>query len=217
MCINNDDDFHAGNPNNYIFKNFIIEFLKNSLRDPRPNFSCNQQFGNPSNHATFFTSLITWMIMEYILLDAKFRYSHTLSKLALLVFYPFIIYSRIYLKYHSVDQISNGILLGIFIGVFWFIIVDNFILKVDNPIRKIFIKMGLNNNLSSFNLLESYSDDSANGNVYKKYLELSKKQNEISKIKSDLKNFRSNLEQMEFAKNAKENKEKLDRDLKKMD
>jgi membrane-associated phospholipid phosphatase len=86
-------------------QNFIIEILKGSLRDPRPNFKCNQQFGNPSNHATFYSSLATWILMEHILLDAKFRFKYASIKLLLFVSYPFILYSRIYLKYHSGEQV----------------------------------------------------------------------------------------------------------------
>src|SRR5690606_16528806 len=48
-------------------QNFIVEFLKNNLKDPRPNYNCNLQYGNPSNHATFFTSFVSWVCMEYIM------------------------------------------------------------------------------------------------------------------------------------------------------
>lgn len=87
------------------FQNFVIEFLKNALRDPRPNYSCNKQFGNPSNHATFFTGLIVWLIMEFIILEKKYRFAHTLAKLTLVGVYPFIIYSRIHLNYHTPEQV----------------------------------------------------------------------------------------------------------------
>jgi hypothetical protein len=87
-------------------QNLMIEFLKGSLRDPRPNFRCNQQFGNPSNHATFFTSLISWIIMEHIILIKRFRFSFWPIKLILIFAYPFILYSRIYLNYHSSEQVN---------------------------------------------------------------------------------------------------------------
>jgi hypothetical protein len=87
-------------------QNFVIEFLKGALRDPRPNFKCNQQFGNPSNHATFYTSIITWMVMELINLDKKFRFPYTSLKILLILVYPFILFSRVYLNYHSIEQVS---------------------------------------------------------------------------------------------------------------
>jgi membrane-associated phospholipid phosphatase len=90
-------------------QNLIIEFLKGSLRDPRPNFKCNQQFGNPSNHATFYTSLMAWVIMEHLMLEKKFRFSNWMIKILLFVAYPFILYSRIYLNYHSQEQVINEI------------------------------------------------------------------------------------------------------------
>jgi hypothetical protein len=84
----------------------MIELIKGVLRDPRPNFICNQQFGNPSNHATFFSSLITWIFMEQVLLESKLRFSKVLLKLFLIVIYPFILYSRIYLNYHTFEQVN---------------------------------------------------------------------------------------------------------------
>jgi len=198
-------------------QNFIVEFLKNALRDPRPNYECNKQFGNPSNHATFFSSLITWMIMEYIILDHKHRFSQVLFILLLIAAFPFIIYSRIYLKYHSFEQISNGVLLGVVVGVCWFIIVDNFILKVDNPLRRILQKLGLRNNMSDIDILSAehgYKEAAGNG-LYAKYLQLSKKQDELSKIKNELKTFRSTVETMDIIKKRVDlcntlNKHKID-------
>ncbi len=85
----------------------MIELMKGLLRDPRPNFICNQQFGNPSNHATFYSSLITMLFMEYVLLESKFRLSNFFLKLLLIIIYPFILYSRIYLNYHTIEQVIN--------------------------------------------------------------------------------------------------------------
>jgi hypothetical protein len=87
-------------------QNMILEFLKGNLRDPRPNYECNKQFGNPSNHACFYTSLIVWMALELIFLERKYRFSSTLLKSLLFIISPFILYSRIYLNYHSVEQVS---------------------------------------------------------------------------------------------------------------
>jgi hypothetical protein len=86
-------------------QNFVIEVIKGVLRDPRPNHKCNQQFGNPSNHATFYSSLITWILMELIMLKSKYRLDGTKIKLSLFIVYPFILYSRIYLNYHSFEQV----------------------------------------------------------------------------------------------------------------
>ena len=89
-----------------ISQNFMIEIIKGSLRDPRPNYKCNKQFGNPSNHATFFTSLIIWVLMEQFLLHRRFRFSNLALKLLLFFSFPFIIYSRVYLNYHSTEQVE---------------------------------------------------------------------------------------------------------------
>lgn len=87
------------------FQNMVIEFLKGNLRDPRPNYECTKQFGNPSNHACFYTSLSVWMLMELIILEERFRFAYPLLKLLLFVASPFILYSRVHLKYHSVEQV----------------------------------------------------------------------------------------------------------------
>jgi hypothetical protein len=87
-------------------QNMIIEFLKGNLRDPRPNYECNKQFGNPSNHACFYTSLTVWMALELIFLERKYRFSSTLLKSLLFIISPLILYSRIYLNYHSVEQVT---------------------------------------------------------------------------------------------------------------
>ena len=86
-------------------QNFLGETIKNTLRDERPNFKCNNQFGNPSNHATFFTSLCTWVILEILFLQPKYRYDNVLLKTLVVVCTPFICQARIYLHYHNFEQV----------------------------------------------------------------------------------------------------------------
>lgn len=86
-------------------QNFCLEIIKNTFKDPRPNHTCNRQFGNPSNHATFFTSLIVWTIMEKICLEKAFRFKNNLVKIMLYISFPLVLYSRIYLNYHFVYQV----------------------------------------------------------------------------------------------------------------
>ena len=45
-------------------ENFTVIALKNFIREPRPNYLCNQEFGYPSNHACFFTCILFWFISE---------------------------------------------------------------------------------------------------------------------------------------------------------
>lgn len=93
-------------------ENYFIEVIKNILKDPRPNWECNKQYGNPSNHAVFYSALCTWFIAEYFYCDRKFRFKNNFVKFLCFFFTPIVIYSRVYLNYHSNEQVN---LLGLII------------------------------------------------------------------------------------------------------
>ena len=102
---------------------FSVEIMKYVLKEPRPNFVCNHEYGNPSNHTCFYTGLVVWFVMEFLFLERKYRFNNTTLLNALFVFYPFIVYSRYYLGYHSLWQILVGFMLGVSIAVVYFILV----------------------------------------------------------------------------------------------
>jgi membrane-associated phospholipid phosphatase len=81
--------------------------MKKILKDPRPNFECNHQYGNPSNHAVFCSALLTWFLFEYIYLNKNLRFKYNSIKILLLLLTPFILYSRIYLNYHNLKQVYD--------------------------------------------------------------------------------------------------------------
>lgn len=87
-------------------QSIAIKIIKDIYMEPRPNFKCNHQYGNPSNHSTFFASLIMWTILELIYLDERYRYNNIVAKGALYIFSPLVFYSRFYLKYHSIRQVN---------------------------------------------------------------------------------------------------------------
>lgn len=186
-------------------QNFLVEILKNNLKDPRPNYKCNLHYGNPSNHATFFTSLITWFIMEYIMLKRKYLFQYKTVLFCLFTMFPFVIYSRLYLKYHSIEQIITGIMLGVFVGVSWFIVGINYILPSDNPIRRIFENFHLKNTLTSTVIIaddnvERSDNDDDQEELNKKYQMLLEKNNQLNKLKNDLKHLTNNVKNMDFMK-----------------
>jgi hypothetical protein len=86
-------------------------------------------------------------------------------------------------------------------GVGWFIMVDSYILKKDNPLRRIMFNLRLNNTLSheNFNLMYNYENESS---LYRKFMNLTDKQEELSRIKNELKGFRQNVENLDFMKSA---------------
>ena len=93
--------------------------MKNILRDPRPNFECNKQYGNPSNHAVFYSALLTWFIAEHFYCEKKFRFKYNSIKILCFLITPFILYSRIYLNYHTREQVKINLKIFIFLYFYW--------------------------------------------------------------------------------------------------
>ena len=90
---------------NFLNKNFFIKLIKDIFRDPRPNYICTKQFGNPANHSTFFLSIISWYALEYIYLDSKYRIKE-IYILLLILFTPIALYARIHLLYQNLNQVN---------------------------------------------------------------------------------------------------------------
>ena len=172
-------------------QNFIVEILKNGLRDPRPNYLCSKQFGNPSNHAVYFASLLSWTFLENIYLEKNFCYQNTFHKIILIVLYPIILYSRYHLKYHTLEQLFNGFLIGIFVGSIWFV----FTHKNFSLFGGIFEKLGVENNLSnaSFKKLGKF------GKILNSYQEKTK---ELENLKKSIDDFKGSLNNIDFIKNG---------------
>lgn len=190
------------------FQNFIVEILKNALKDPRPNFNCNKQYGNPSNHAVYFSCLIFWNFMEWFSLEKKYRYQSTFNKLLLFTITPFIIIARYKLKYHTIEQLINGVITGAFIGVLWFITAERIFLNGENSFSNLFSKLGIQNNMSDYEIVPQLKNSKGYAS-YKKYEQLMKKQEEMSKLSDHLKNFKNSVEKIDFI-----NKDKYDPDIK---
>ena len=186
-------------------ENFIVEILKNNLRDPRPNYKCNHQFGNPSNHTSFFTCIVFWFIIEEIFTPFKFQCKYKVYFYPLFIFYPFIIYSRYYLHYHSIEQIIYGFFLGIFVASFWYYLVTNIILKTNNPIKNFFINLKLKNTLTNdilinLNINNLDGETIENEELLQQYEEIIKKTKKLDKLKDDLHKITNNIKNMEFLK-----------------
>ena len=90
--------------NFYFTENFLIKLFKDIFRDPRPNYNCTKQFGNPANHSTFFSSLIIWFALEYIYLESKYRINKVYIFLIIIIT-PFVLIARIYLLYQNKIQV----------------------------------------------------------------------------------------------------------------
>lgn len=194
-------------------ENFVIEVLKNALRDPRPNYKCNQQFGNPSNHAVFFSALVTWTICEKFFLETEYQLKNNLAKITLYICFPLILLSRYKLKYHNIEQIFNGCCVGVVLTILWFMIISNLILENETRFTIFLSKFGIENNMSSNAFLPII--DSMTNPAYAKYVELTRKHDELTKMKKDLKSFKDSMKNLDILnKNSPEFPESFDDILK---
>ena len=185
-------------------ENILVSFLKIIIQEPRPNYLCNNEYGFPSNHSCFFTCLLFWFILEefYIQKILHFKYKNIIFMI--FVIYPFILYSRYYLNYHSIGQIIGGLIFGIIFTVIWFFFCIKYILGNDNFIKDIMIRLNVENNLT-LDLL--YQSD--------EYILLDNLQNLVKK-ESELRETKNNLEKMNTNFNAMDELKKMNKEFKKI-
>ena len=112
------------------FDFFFINVVKNIIKEPRPNYECNHEYGNPSNHTCVYTSIIFWFVMEKIFLKKIYQFKNNKLLLFFIALYPFVLYSRFDLNYHYMSQIASGFLLGMVIGVTYFLLCTKVILRI---------------------------------------------------------------------------------------
>jgi dolichyldiphosphatase len=122
-----------------IIVNVVLnKIIKDTLQHPRPiiDGSCAgigetitmfeegsfEEFGMPSNHSQFMGFVSTYVIL-FLLFRVK---APRFEKLLLITISAscasLVAYSRIYLKYHSTDQVAVGLIVGMCFGVAWFIL-----------------------------------------------------------------------------------------------
>ncbi len=185
-------------------ENILVSFLKIIIQEPRPNYLCNNEYGFPSNHSCFFTCLLFWFILEEFYLQKSLRFKYKNIIYMIFVIYPFILYSRYYLNYHSIGQIIGGLIFGIIFTVIWFFFCIKYILGRDNFIKDIMIRLNVENNLT-LDLL--YQSD--------EYILLDNLQNLVKK-ESELRETKNNLEKMNTNFNAMDELKKMNKEFKKI-
>ena len=185
-------------------ENILVSFLKIIIQEPRPNYLCNNEYGFPSNHSCFFTCLLFWFILEEFYLQKSLQFKYKNIIFMIFVIYPFILYSRYYLNYHSIGQIIGGLIFGIIFTVIWFFFCIKYILGNDNFIKDIMIRLNIENNLT-MDLL--YQSD--------EYILLDNLQNLVKK-ESELRETKNNLEKMNTNFNAMDELKKMNKEFKKI-
>ena len=190
-------------------ENFTVISLKSIIGEPRPNYLCNAEYGYPSNHSCFFTCILFWFIAEEIWTPEFYQCKYKSYLIPFGIIYPFILYSRYYLNYHSLGQIFGGFILGIIIGIGWFLLNTKFILCNDNILKQLMTKFCIENNLTNDIL---YQDDEYV--LLDEYQSLIKKENELIGMKQKLKNVSKNIKNFEGLDDLNENfKEILTNDI----
>ena len=177
-------------------ENFTVIALKNFIREPRPNYLCNAEYGYPSNHSSFFTCILFWFIAEEICLPDHLQFKYKTYLIPFGLIYPFILYSRYYLNYHSLVQIFGGFILGIIIGVGWFLLNIKYFLCNDNIFRQLMIKFKIENNLTDDLLFQD--------NEYVS-LEEYQKENDLNNKKMKLRSANKNMRNMNNSEAMNEN------------
>ena len=185
-------------------ENFTVIALKNFIREPRPNYLCNAEYGYPSNHSSFFTCILFWFIAEEICLPDHLQFKYKTYLIPFGLIYPFILYSRYYLNYHSLGQIFGGFFLGMIIGVGWFLLNIKYILCTDNILRQLMIKFNIENNLTD-DLL--YQDDEYIS--LDEYQSLVQKENELNNMKKKLRCVNKNMKNMKDLEGMNKNFEEI--------
>ena len=102
-----------------------MQIIKNIVREPRP-ITCGQleaceSYGWPSGHSQFmlfFAIYLTCLSTFHFTFSAAYVKKITIALPWALA--PLVMYSRVYLGYHSVTQVLAGASLGVFLGSFWF-------------------------------------------------------------------------------------------------
>ena len=169
-------------------ENSLVALFKLIIQEPRPNYLCNNEYGFPSNHSCFFTCILFWFILEEFYIQKNFQIKYKNVIFILFIIYPFILYSRYYLNYHSVGQIVGGFIFGIIFTIVWFFFCIKYILEGENFIKDLMIRLNVENNMT-FDLLYQSDEYLLLDNLK----HLVKKENELREAKNNLKKVNNNF------------------------
>ncbi|KAK8960377.1 hypothetical protein KSP40_PGU000599 [Platanthera guangdongensis] len=115
-----------------LFSQFFNELIKSSVQQSRP-ATCAilemcDSHGWPSSHSQYMFFFATYLSLLCLTGTGgtasswRWRFLHALFPWPTAIL---TLYSRVYLGYHTVAQVFAGAILGVFLGVVWFWIVNN--------------------------------------------------------------------------------------------
>jgi len=124
-----------------IVNHVLNYFLKQYYDEPRPvqRQVVFEELGMPSNHSQYM-----WFVCVYLVLFTKYRLHHlghrgeTIWKLfvilATLSCAGVMSYSRVYLQYHTVEQVVWGSVIGAVFALVWFVVTQYLLTPFYTPI-----------------------------------------------------------------------------------
>jgi len=120
-----------------LLNEIVNHLLKHTFRQSRPcrvwGGNLHEKFGMPSSHSqfmAFFATYITFFTYIRLRYPRSEKYNEdvisglvkNLLVLSSLTVTLFVAYGRVYLYYHTVDQVLAGLLVGCITGTIWFLI-----------------------------------------------------------------------------------------------
>lgn len=109
-----------------VAQNAVGETLKNFIMQPRPEGACSKSFGMPSSHSVMIGGLGTWLFLEEIGFEKWVVFKDTprrkLLNIGCWTLMPLVCYSRVFLGYHSWQQVACGTIMGICDATLLFIV-----------------------------------------------------------------------------------------------
>ncbi|KAJ1654391.1 Dolichyldiphosphatase 1 [Dispira simplex] len=99
----------------------LCEFLKHAIQEPRPHLVIKGDYGMPSGHSNFMAYFTVFSLLN-LYGRVHFhdnRWKHMLAGV-LLLFTAVVAYSRIALRFHTVNQVLAGLLLGTSVALVYY-------------------------------------------------------------------------------------------------
>lgn len=154
----------------------LVNHVSKAFEDPRPDGSCTVgDFGMPSLTGTLCGSTVMWLLLESFQLPQNLLFKksvgYSLTRTIYIALSPFVLISRIYMRYNTPGQVFYGYSIGSIIATAVFIFVKSTTLNsetIRSGLYPLWARFGLVNNMAPEYMGHSSKED------YLKYIRLKK-------------------------------------------
>jgi len=161
------------------------EIFKAIYSQARPKGACASSSGYPSSHASFISTMYTWLVLEWIFLDKNAPFKlwkyYAFWRNIFFVYAPLVPISRSYLNYHTLEQIIVGLGSGVAFAIIFFIYVHFSVVKAKNPAQS-----PLGRFWKSIDFFDNLAFRKNDPELVAQIQELEQKYNFIHSVKTDL-------------------------------